>query len=63
MRYNHRDGTWHLMYKWCDTSTIIRTCPICGFSQPIDSRMIGLMDFRTCPKCKAKLDIPKKLGV
>lgn len=60
-KYNKRDGTWHLMYKWADTTTIIRTCPICEYSQPIDARTIGLVDFRACPKCNSKLDIPKKI--
>lgn len=60
-KYIKRDGTWKLAYRYCDTTTIIRSCPICSFSQPIDSRVIGLMDFRSCPQCKALLDIPKKI--
>ena len=61
-KYIKRDGTWKMMYPYSDTTTIIRSCPVCGFSQPVDARVIGLMDFRSCPKCKAVLDIPKKIG-
>lgn len=61
-KYIKRDGTWKMMYRFNDTTTIIRTCPVCQYSQPLDASAIGLMDFRTCPKCKALLDIPKKIG-
>ncbi len=61
-KYIKRDGTWKMQYAFHDTTTIIRTCPCCKFSQPLDARMLGIVDFKTCPKCKALLDIPKKIG-
>ena len=60
-KYIKRDGTWNMSYRFGDTSTIIRMCPKCYFAQPLDANMLGIVDFSQCPKCKAKLDIPKKL--
>ena len=61
-KYIKRDGTWNMSYRWGDTSTIIRACPKCGFAQPLDARMLHIIDFSKCPKCQARLDIPKKMG-
>lgn len=61
-KYNKRDGTWSMSYAFNDTTTIIRTCPICKFSQPLDVRALAIVDFSHCPKCQAKLDIPNKMG-
>lgn len=61
-KYNKRDGTWQMMYRFHDTTTVIRTCPKCGFSQPLDFILLGMVDFSACPKCHAKLDVPKKFG-
>ena len=61
-KYIKRDGTWKMMYRFNDTTTIIRTCPVCQFSQPLDSRVLHIVDFTHCPKCQAILDIPKKIG-
>ena len=61
-KYNKRDGAWSMHYPYCDTTTVVRTCPICGFMQPLDVMALHIVDFSHCPKCKAKLDVPKKLG-
>lgn len=58
-KYVKRDGTWQMLYAYCDTSTIIRTCPVCKFSQPLDRRVLHIVDFKQCPKCHAVLDLPK----
>ena len=61
-KYNRRDGTWGMHYALHDTTTIIRSCPICKYSQPLDMRALHIVDFSQCPRCKAKLDVPKKMG-
>lgn len=61
-KYNKRDGTWSMSYALHDTTTIIRSCPVCKFSQPLDVGALAIVDFSHCPKCQAKLDIPKKMG-
>ena len=60
-KYNRRDGTWQIMFKYCDSTTIIRTCPKCQFNQPLDVRMLEIINFTNCPKCNAKLDLPKNI--
>ena len=61
-KYNRRDGTWRFMYRFNDTTTLIRTCPKCNYSQPLDVNLLQFVKFDICPRCKAKLDIPKKIG-
>ena len=61
-KYIKRDGTWDMSLKYGDSTTIIRACPKCGFAQPLDTRMLNIVDFSKCPKCNARLDIPKKVG-
>ena len=36
-KYNKRDGTWRMHYRFCDTTTIVRTCPKCGFYKGVDT--------------------------
>ena len=62
-KYVKRDGTWNMYFKWCDSTTVIRTCPICEFSQPLDANMLSIIDFSKCPKCQAKLDLPKHIRI
>lgn len=61
-KYIKRDGVWNMRFYYGDKSTVIRACPKCGFSQPLDASMLHIVDFSKCPECQAKLDIPKKMG-
>lgn len=60
-KYVKRDGEWQMMFRYGDSTTVIRTCPKCQFSQPLDTMMLGIINFKNCPKCGARLDLPKKL--
>lgn len=60
-KYIKRDGTWDMSFRYGDTSTVIRVCPKCGFAQPLDANMLGIIDFSKCPQCQARLDIPKTI--
>lgn len=61
-KYIRRAGTWGMRFKFNDTTTVIRTCPICNFTQPLDVSMLQYVDFSKCPKCNSLLDIPKKIN-
>lgn len=63
-KYNRRDGEWKLLYRYNDSAspTLIRTCPKCGFTQPLSMDFLAIINFKKCPQCQAKLDIPKKIG-
>ena len=60
-KYNRRDGTWQLISSSKGTDLVVRQCPICGFSQPLNAFSLGMAEFSQCPKCRSKLDLPKKI--
>lgn len=61
-KYIKYDGEWNMSFRYGDASTVIRVCPKCQFAQPLDANMLGVVDFSKCPRCQAKLCMPKKIG-
>ena len=60
-KFIKKDGTWDMWYAKDQEGVIYRACPKCKFVQPMDSRMVGIFNFKECPRCHAKLDLPKKI--
>lgn len=59
-KYVSYDGEWNMSFRYGDSKVLIRSCPKCNFAQPMDPLMLGVFDFTHCPKCNARLSVPKK---
>ena len=60
-KFVNYDGTWDMWYAKDSKDTVYRACPKCKFVQPMVTQMVGIYNFRECPRCHASLSIPKKI--